>query len=653
MKNLFVFFLLIRILNALPTSLTIEENQKVLKELPFDNQQDFEDVNRGFIAPLPNNGIIENANGEVIWNLKTYDFLENPSAPDSVNPSLWRQGRLLCKAGLFQVADRIYQVRGADISNMSIIEGKKGLIIIDPLVSVETARVALDLYYQHRPRKPVKAVIYTHSHMDHFGGVRGIITQEEVQKGMVKIFAPQGFTQAALDESIMTGNAIARRATYMYGNLIKPGAYAQVTSGLGLTTSVGESSLILPTDLIVKTGEKKTIDGVRFVFVFAPNSEAPAEMLFYLPDLKALCAAEDATRTMHNLYTLRGAKIRDAKAWSHYLNQAIEMFGEKAEVVFAQHHWPTWGKNRVVDFLEKQRDLYKYIHDQTLHLANQGYTMLEIGEMIKLPKTLSQEWYNRGYYGSLNHNAKGVYCFYLGWFDGNPSTLHQLPPIETGQKMVEYMGGADAILAKAQKDYDQGNYRWAAQVLNHLVFAEPSNEKAKNLLATVLEQLGYQSENATWRNCYLTGAQELKKGIKKGLFLSSASPDIIRSMPTESLLDYLAIQLNGPRAADQQLSIYFELPDIKEKYLVQVKNGVLNYFTKEVNKVDATITMKRTDFDQMALGTLKFTEAEKAKKITVKGDRQILETFLSLFDTFNFWFKIVEPRGENTSPSSK
>lgn len=647
MKNLFVFFLSIQILNAVPTSLTIEENQKILKELPFDNQQDFEDINRGFIAPLPNNGIIENANGQIIWNLKTYDFLENPLAPDSVNPSLWRQGRLLCKAGLFQVADRIYQIRGIDLSNMTIIEGKKGLIIIDPLISIETARAALDLYYQHRPKRPIKAVIYTHSHIDHFGGVRGIITQEEVQKGSVKIFAPQGFTQAALDESIMAGNAMARRASYMYGNLLKPGIDGQVTSGLGLTTSVGEISLILPTDFIMKTGEKKTIDGVRFVFVFAPNSEAPAEMLFYLPDLKALCAAEDATHTMHNLYTLRGAKIRDAKAWAHYLNQTIEMFGEKTEVVFSQHHWPTWGKNRVIDFLEKQRDLYKYIHDQSLHLANQGYTMLEIGEMIKFPKTLSQEWYNRGYYGTLNHNAKSIYCFYLGWFDGNPSTLHQLPPLETGQKMVEYMGGSEAILEKAQKDYDQGNYRWVAQVLNHLVFAEASNQKAKDFLANVLEQLGYQSENGPWRNFYLTGAQELRNGMQKSSLVSGVSPDIIKAMPTKSLFDYLAIQLDGPRAADKQISIYFELPDLKEKYLLQIKNGVLNYFTNRTVKADATIRMKRSDFDQIILGTLKLKEAEKTKKITVKGDRQILETFLSLFDTFDFWFKMVEPQEEN------
>lgn len=646
MKKCICIFLFMQILNASPTQLTIEENQKVLKELPFNDQEDFEEVNRGFIAPLPNNGVIENANGQIIWNLKTYDFLEGKAAPNSVNPSLWRQSQLLCKAGLFQVTDGIYQVRGIDISNMTIIEGKKGLIIIDPLISIETAKAALELYYQHRPKKPIKTVIYTHSHIDHFGGVRGIISQEEVEKGAVKIFAPQGFTQAALDESIMAGNAMARRASYMYGNLIKSGIDGQISSGLGLTTSTGQISLILPTDFISKTGEKKTIDGIRFVFIFAPNSEAPAEMLFYLPDFKALCAAEDATHTMHNLYTLRGAKIRDAKAWAHYLNQTIEMFGEKAEVVFAQHHWPTWGKDRVVDFLEKQRDLYKYIHDQSLHLANQGYTMVEIGEMIKLPKTLSQEWYNRGYYGSLNHNAKSVYCFYLGWFDGNPSTLHQLPPVETGQKMVEYMGGADAILEKAQKDYDQGNYRWTAQVLNHLVFAQPSHKKAKDLLANTLEQLGYQSENGPWRNFYLTGAQELRNGIQKTL-VSGVSPEIIKAMPTESLLDYLAIQLNGPRAAEKQISIRFELPDSKEKYLIQVKNGVLNYFTHRNIKADATIRLNRSDFDQIILGELKLKEAEKTKKVTIKGDRQTIETFLSLFDTFDFWFKIVEPQEEN------
>ncbi len=646
MKKCICVFLFMQVLNASPTQLTIEENQKVLKELPFNDQEDFEEVNRGFIAPLPNNGVIENANGQIIWNLKTYDFLEGKAAPNNVNPSLWRQSQLLCKAGLFQVTDGIYQVRGIDISNMTIIEGKKGLIIIDPLISIETAKAALELYYQHRPKKPIKTVIYTHSHIDHFGGVRGIISQEEVEKGAVKIFAPQGFTQAALDESIMAGNAMARRASYMYGNLIKSGVDGQISSGLGLTTSTGQISLILPTDFISKTGEKKTIDGIRFVFVFAPNSEAPAEMLFYLPDFKALCAAEDATHTMHNLYTLRGAKIRDAKAWAHYLNQIIEMFGEKAEVVFAQHHWPTWGKDRVVDFLEKQRDLYKYIHDQSLHLANQGYTMVEIGEMIKLPKTLSQEWYNRGYYGSLNHNAKSVYCFYLGWFDGNPSTLHQLPPIETGQKMVEYMGGADAILEKAQKDYDQGNYRWTAQVLNHLVFAQPSHKKAKDLLANTLEQLGYQSENGTWRNFYLTGAQELRKGIQKTL-VSGVSPEIIKAMPTESLLDYLAIQLNGPRAAEKKISIRFELPDSKEKYLIQIKNGVLNYFTYRNSKADATIRLNRSDFDQIILGELKLKEAEKTKKVTIKGDRQTVETFLSLFDTFDFWFKMVEPQEEN------
>jgi len=625
-----------------PSESTLLENERVSTELSFANQQDFEDAKRGFIAPLPNGGVIENAKGEVIWDLKKYTFLKGPPS-DSVNPSLWRQGELLCNAGLFKVTERIYQVRGADISNMTIVEGKKGIIVIDPLLSMETAKAALDLYYQHRPKKKITAVIYTHSHVDHFGGVRGILSEEEVKKGKIKIYAPEGFIEAALDENVMAGNAMTRRGTYMYGSLLPPGVEGQVTAGLGLTTSLGQTSLILPTEFISKTGEKRTIDGVKFIFLFAPASEAPSEMLFFFPDFKALCAAEDATHTMHNLYTLRGAKVRDARAWAQYLNQTIEMFGTEAEVVFAQHHWPIWGRERVVDFLEKQRDMYKYIHDQSLRLANQGYTMLEVGEMVILPKSLSQEWYNRGYYGSTNHNAKAVYSFYLGWFDGNPSTLHQLPPVEAGKKMVEYMGGAENLLAKAKEDYQAGNYRWTAQVVNHLVFAEPSNQEAKDLLANALEQLGYAAENATWRNFYLTGAQELRKGVQKGLGGSTASPDIIAAMPTEALLDYLAIRLDGPRASRHELSIYLEMPDLKEKYLIQIKNGVLNYFKNRQVKADATLQMNRADFNQVLFGQLKLQEARAQKKIRLEGNPEAVTLFLSLFDTFDFWFNIVEP----------
>lgn len=638
---------------AQATTSTIEANQKVLEQLPFNNQQDFEDASRGFIAPLPDHGIIKNEHGDIVWNLAAFDFFNSDQpAPKTVNPSLWRQGRLLNHAGLFKVTDRIYQVRGADLSNMTIIEGHNGIIVIDPLVSTETAKAALDLYFQNRPKKPIMAVIYSHSHVDHFGGVKGVINQKEVDEGKVKVIAPAGFTEAALDENVMAGTAMGRRATYMYGSLLKTGAQGQVSSGLGLGASSGTVSLILPTDLISKTGQEMAVDGVKFIFLFAPGSEAPAEMLFFLPQFNALGVAEDASHTMHNLYTLRGAKVRDAKAWAKYLNQAIEMFGPQTEVAFGQHHWPVWGNERVTEYLEKQRDMYKYLHDQTLRLANQGYTMLEIGEMVRLPKSLSKEWYNRGYYGSDSHNAKSVYNFYLGWFDGNPSTLNQLPPVEAAQKYVEYMGGSEAILEKARKDYQKGNYRWAAQVLNHLVYAQPGNKMAKDFLADTLEQLGYQSENGTWRNFYLTGAQELRKGVKKVPAPNPASPDIIAAMPTEMILDYLAVRLNGPKAAENPVSINLVIPDKKQTCLIQVKNGVLNYFVgKNSDQATATITLNRGDFNRMILGQVKIDELIQNKQLVVEGDQESLKKFLGLLDEFNFWFNIVTPKpnGKNYS----
>ena len=377
-------------------------------------------------------------------------------APATVNPSLWRQAQLNMNNGLYQVAERIYQVRGFDLSNMDIIEGNTGIIIIDPLISKETAKAALDLYYQHRPQKPVVAVIYTHSHVDHYGGVRGVTTLEDVKAGKVKILAPQGFMEAAISENVYAGNAMSRRAIYMYGALLAKGEKGQVDGALGKTVSLGEITLIPPTDLITKTGETRNIDGVDIEFQMAKDTEAPAEMLMYFPQFKALCAAEDATHTLHNLYTLRGAQVRDAAAWWKVLNTAIENFGDKATVIFAQHHWPVWGQTNIVDFLEKQRDLYKYIHDQSLHLMNQGYTMTEVGNMLSLPPSLSDEWYNRGYYGSVSHDGKAVYQRYLGWYDSNPAHLDELSPAEAGKKYVEFMGGAAAVIAKAQQSYDKG-----------------------------------------------------------------------------------------------------------------------------------------------------------------------------------------------------
>lgn len=638
-----ILVLLPPLLFAEVTEHTAKINNRALQLLPFDNKEDFEEASKGLVAPLPEDGVIKNANGEIVWNLKAYDFLgkEGEASPPSVHPSLWRQAYLMKQAGLFKVTDRVYQVRGADLSNMTIIEGETGIIIVDPLLSKETAKAAMDLYYTNRPKKEVRAVLYTHSHGDHFGGVKGVISQEDVDAGKVKVIAPYGFVSAALDENVMAGNAMTRRSTYMYGTLIPPGINGQVSAGLGLTTSRGEMTLILPTDFVDKTGQEMTIDGVKFVFLMAPGSEAPAEMLFFLPQFKALGVAEDATHTMHNLYTLRGAKIRDAKAWASYLNQAIDLFGNQTDVVFAQHHWPKWGQKRIVDYLEKQRDMFKYIHDQSLRLANQGFTQTEVGEMLRMPDSLAKEWYNRGYYGSLNHNAKSVYAFYLGWFNGNPATLHELPETEKAKKYVEYMGGAEAILAKAKQDFKEGHYRWTAEVLNHLVYAQPSNQEVKNFLADTLEQLGFQSENGTWRNFYLTGAQELRKGVVRRSVVSSANPDMVAAMPIEDFFDYLSIRLDGLKAAASPMIANFYFTDTNQRYLLEIKNGVLHYSAKKMSpEADFTLSLTRKEFDAFVTGQKKVEELGK----DLTGNPEKFKLFLSLFDHFNRWFNIVEPQ---------
>lgn len=627
------------------TDFTRNSHEKDLRELLFDDAIDHEEAHRGFIAPLLNGGLIKDSNGQVVWDLSLFNFLNESSTPETVNPSLWRQARLLLESGLFQVCDRVYQVRGADIANMTIIEGDEGIILIDPLMCVETASAALELYYMNRPRVPVKAVIYSHSHVDHFGGAKGVITQESVDKGEVQVIAPEGFAEAALDENVLVGNVMSRRAAYMFGDLLPHGSEGQVTAGLGLGLSSGTITLILPNDLICKTGEKRVVDGVEIVFLFAPGSEAPAEMLFYFPQFKALGVAEDASHTMHNLYTLRGAKCRDAKAWAKYLNQVIDLFGEGSEVAFGQHHWPVWGNQRIIDFLEKQRDMYKYLHDQTLRLANKGYNPIEIAEMVQLPDVLAKEWYNRGYYGSVNHNIKGIYNFYLGWFDGNPSLLHQLPPVEASRKYIEYMGGAEVVLNKATEDFNKGNYRWVSEVLYRLVFADPENQAAKNLLALTMEQLAWQSENAVWRNFYLSGAMELRHGVRRTPHGTSSSADMVEAMPTDTFLDYLAIRLDGPRAAQSPLVLNFNLPDVEEQYVLEIKNGVLNHYSgKNIEHADATFTLNRADFNRVAMKQCTLEDLVRSRHMVIEGDLAAFKKFISLIDSFDFWFNIVEPR---------
>ncbi len=627
------------------TDATKKMNSSVLEKLQFGSKQDLEDAQKGFVAPLPDGGVIRAKDGKAAWDLTRFSFIKQGSpSPDSVNPSLWRQAQLLMCTGLFKVTDRIYQVRGADLSNITFIEGDTGVIVVDPLITQETAKASLDLYYAHRPKKPVVSVLYTHSHIDHYGGVKGVVSEEDVKAGKVKVVAPDGFMRAALDENVMAGNAMSRRASYMYGAFVPPGPKGMVGSGLGITTSMGTVTLIEPTAVIRKTGQEVTIDGLKFVFQLVPDTEAPAEMHFYLPQLKVLCTAENCTHTLHNVYTLRGAKIRDALAWSKYLNEALELWGDSSEILLSVHHWPVWGNKRVVDRIKKERDMYRYIHDQALRLANHGYTMVEIAEMLELPDTLAKEWYNRGYYGTMNHGVKSVYVKYLGWFDGNPANLHPLPPVEAAKRYVEFMGGSETVVSKARQYYDKGEYRWVAEVMNHVVFADPDNKAARELQADALEQLGYQSESGPWRNFYLSAAKELREGVQEWASEGSASPDSIRAMPLDLFFDYLGIRLNGKKAAGKSMVLNWNFTDTNEKYVLSLENCALTHTpNKQAANADCTVTLTRQVLNEIIVGKTDLPGKLASGEIKVDGDKAKLGELLSLMDKFDLWFNIVTP----------
>lgn len=626
------------------TATTRQVNNALYNKLPFADKTDFENAHKGFIAPLPQN-MIKGEQGNVIWNPAKYDFVkEGEKAPDTVNPSLWRQSQLINIGGLFKVTDGVYQIRNLDLSNMTIIEGEKGITVIDPLLSAEPAKEALDLYYANRGKKPVVAVVITHSHVDHYGGLRGVVDEADVKSGKVKIYAPDGFMKEAVSENIMAGNAMSRRASYMYGNLLKPNAKGQVGAGLGTTTSAGTVTLIPPTDYITHTGQEEVIDGLTYDFMMAPGSEAPSEMLWYVKEKKMIEAAEDVTHTLHNTYSLRGAKIRDPLAWSKYINAAIERWGADAEVIIAQHHWPTWGNENIVKLMKGQRDMYRYINDQTLRMANKGLTRHEIAAEFKLPESLEKQWASRGYYGSVSHDVKATYVFYLGWFDGNPATLDELPPELAAKKFVQYMGGADAIMQKAKADYQQGNYRWVAQVVSKVVFADPNNQAARNLEADALEQLGYQAEAGTWRNFYLTGAQELRNGVKKLPTPNTASPDTVRAMTPEMFFDYLGVHINGVRAGNAKAIFNVDLGKDGGKYKLELENGVLNHTANaQAKDADATITLDRTTLNNIILKKETLKQAMDKGDVKVSGNGAKLEEMLSYMDTFDFWFNIVTP----------
>ena len=628
------------------TGWTKKANAALLERLPFDDKDAFDDIKRSFIASLADGGVIKNDKGKPIYDLSQFAFVkEGDPAPETVNPSLWRQAQLIMKGGLFEVTRGVYQVRAADLSNITFIEGEDGIVVVDPLISMETAKASLDLYYANRPEhKPVVAVIYSHSHVDHFGGVRGIVSDEDVKSGKVKILAPDQFLEHAASEFVYAGNAMSRRASYMYGTLLPAGPKGQVGAGLGPTTSVGTITLIPPTDVIKENGEKRHLAGLTFEFWMAPNSEAPSEMFFYIPEKKALCTAEDATHTLHNTYTLRGAKIRDPLAWSKYLNQALHHWGGEAEVLYAPHHWPVWGNRNVVEHLKKHRDMYRYIHDQTVRLLNHGYTMIEIAEMFELPESLSETWSVRGYYGSVNHDVKSAYVSYLGWFDGNPATLDPLTPVEASRRYVEFMGGAETVLMKAKAYFEKGEFRWVAQVVNHVVFADPGNQTARNLQADALEQLGYQAESGPWRNFYLTGARELREGVPKMPAPMTASPDSIRALSLELLLDFVGTRIIGPKAAGKMITLNVKFTDTNEQFTASLENGALNYvMDAQAERSDATITLTREVLNDALIGRISPLNAITTGKIRVEGSVSKLIELRSLFDTFDFWFNIVTP----------
>jgi len=627
--------------DAEPASRAI--NDSFLQALPFNDRADFDDANRGFIATVPD-GTIPGPGGKPAWDNNQYGFLKNEQAPPTVNPSLWRQARLNAINGLFKVTDRVYQVRGLDISNMTIIEGDTGLILIDPVLTNETAKAALELYLKNRPAKPVVAVIYTHSHADHFGGGKGVITEEDAKSGKVKVIAPDRFMDYAVAENIIAGNAMGRRAQYQFGSALPVGERGQIDTGLGKALARGTASLIPPNDLIKQTYETRTIDGVEIEFHLAPSSEAPSEMLMYFPQFKMLNMAEDATHNMHNLYTIRGAEIRDGRLWSRYISDAIERYGDKTEIEIAQHHWPMWGNERILSFLKKQRDLYKFIHDQSVRLLNHGLTPTEIAEQLKLPPSLASEWASRGYYGTLSHNAKAVYQFYLGWYDANPADLNPLPRAEEAKKQVEYMGGANAVIKRARDDFKAGQYRWVARVASQLVFADPSNNEARELGAEALEQLGYQSEAATWRNAYLLGAHELRNGVAQQPPAASRA-DFLKGVTIDLAFDFLGVRLNAPKAEGKNIVVNWTFTDLNESHVMNLENSALTHTSGKLSdKPDVSLTLTRAVLDAVTLKQRTFADSIQSGDIKLSGDQARLRELFGLFDEFSTGFEIVEPR---------
>lgn len=626
---------------GLATEPTRLVNAAVAAALPLDDRRDFESATRGLLAQIPD-GIIRADDGRIVWDARAYSFLDEP-APATVNPSLWRHARLDRIHGLFELRPGLYQLRGYDVSVMTLISGRTGWIVVDPLLSRETAQAALALADHHLGKRPVRAVIFTHSHADHFGGMRGLASETDIKDGL-RIIAPEGFTREAVAENLLAGNAMSRRTAFQFGSTLAPGPAGQVGVGIGMALSRGVIGLVEPTETVDGRGGTLRIDGIEFRFINAPGTEAPAEFMFYLPQFHALCTAELATGTMHNLLTLRGAQIRDGLAWSGYLDEALAKFGKDLEIVFASHGWPTFGAGPAREFLVHQRDLYRYIHDQTLRLANLGNTPDEIAGQLAEPKFMREDFSTRGYYGSLVHNSKAVYQRYFGWWDGVPAHLHPLPPEEAARKYIEFMGGPDEVLAKARKSFDQGDYRWSATVLNHLVFADQDNQPARAWLAASYEQLGFQAESAIRRNYYLVAAQELRHGPAGVGAVQLGNADFLRAVPTAMLFDSLSARFNPRKASAAPYVLNFEFSDRDEKLCVIVGDDVaVPRMDCHAEDAAATARMNRATLDEILLGRAKFADRVADGSIRITGDPSAVRAHLASLDEFPYWFNVVTP----------
>ncbi len=625
----------------MPSKYTLEILKQAKTTLPFSDKRDFDEEKKGFIAAPDSWKIMADA-GNVAWDMERYKFFLQGKDFDSVHPSLQRQSTLNMNYGLYKVMDNVYQVRGFDLANITFIKGDTGWIIFDPLTAEETARAALKLVDKHLGKLPVKAVVYSHSHGDHWGGVRGVVDEADVWAGKVQIIAPRDFMSHAISENVYAGNAMNRRLFYQYGLLLPASPYGHAGQGLAQNVSIGNVTLIAPTRVIEKDIEELTVDGVKMVFQNTPNTEAPSEMNTWFPDKKLLWMGENVQGTFHNIYTLRGAPVRDALRWSKYIDEALQLFGKDAEIMFASHHWPRWGNDRVQEVLRGQRDLYANINNQVLHLANQGVTINQIHNVYKTPRSISDNWANRGYHGSPEHNSRGVINRFLGYWDANPATLIPLSPADSAPLYVEMMGGAKKIMAKSQALYDKGEYFQAQEIMNKLVQAEPQNQTAKDLLADVFEQIGYQQENPGLRNSYLSGAFELRSGIPQGAQIDSASPDVVRAMSTELFLDFLGIRMDSRKAEGMAFTINLITPDNGEKFIVELSNATLtNIEGFLADEADLTITINRSDLEMVMAGAKKLKTLIADGTAKVDGNVEVLDKLASTLVVFDPRFEIM------------